>query len=34
MNCVRNDMKEKGVSDTMTSDKGEWKKKPCYANAK
>ena len=24
--CMRNDMKEKGVNDAVTSDRGEWKK--------
>jgi hypothetical protein len=29
MDCVKDDMKIKGVSMEMTSDTGEWKKKTC-----
>jgi hypothetical protein len=31
MDCVKNDMKIKGVSMEMTSDTKEWKKKICCA---
>ena len=34
MDCLRNDMKEKGGNDTVTSDRGEWKKKTCCADPK
>ena len=29
MDCVRDDMNEKGVNDSVTFDRGEWKKKTC-----
>ena len=29
MDCVKNDMKEKAVSDSMTVDRTAWKKKMC-----
>jgi hypothetical protein len=32
MDCVKNDMKIKGVSMEMTSDRREWKKKTCCAD--
>jgi hypothetical protein len=32
INCVKDDMKVKGVSMEMTSDRREWKKKTCCAN--
>ncbi|KAJ8709025.1 hypothetical protein PYW07_008851 [Mythimna separata] len=34
MDCVKTDMKEKGVSDVMTGDRTEWKKKTCCADPK
>ena len=34
MDCVKNDMKEKGVSDSMTDDRTAWKKKTCCADPK
>ena len=34
MDCVKNDMKEKGVSDSMTDDRTVWKKKTCCADPK
>ena len=34
MDCVRNDMKDKGVNDSVTVDRGEWKKKTCCADPK
>ena len=34
MYYVRNDMKEKGVSDSMTDDRTAWKKKTCCADPK
>ena len=34
MDCVRDDMNEKGVNDSVTSDRGEWKKKTCCADPK
>ena len=33
MDCVQNDMKEKGVSDNITDDRTAWKKKTCCADA-
>ena len=33
MDCVTNDMLEKGVDDVMTANRGEWKKM-CYADPK
>ena len=32
MDCVKNDMKEQGVSDSMTDDRTAWKKKTCCAD--
>jgi hypothetical protein len=32
MHCVKDDMKIKGVSKEMTSDRREWKKKICCAD--
>jgi hypothetical protein len=32
MDCVKDDMKIKGVSMGMTSDRREWKKKTCCAD--
>jgi hypothetical protein len=32
MDCVNDDMRRKGVSMEMTSDRREWKKKTCCAN--
>ncbi|KAJ8707262.1 hypothetical protein PYW08_011396 [Mythimna loreyi] len=34
MDCVRSDMKEKGVSDSLTGDRTGWKKKTCCADPK
>ena len=34
MDCVRDDMNEKGVNDSVTFDRGEWKKKTCCADPK
>ena len=32
MDCVTNDMLEKGVDDAMTANRGEWKKMICCAD--
>ena len=32
--CVTNDMLEKGVNDTMTVNRGEWKKMTCCTDPK
>jgi hypothetical protein len=32
MDCVKDNMRIKGVSMEMTSDRREWNKKPCCAN--
>jgi hypothetical protein len=32
MDCVKNDMKIKGVNMEMTSDRRKWKKNTCYAD--
>jgi hypothetical protein len=32
MDCVKNDLKIKGMSMEMTSDRREWKKKTCCAD--
>ncbi|KAJ8710705.1 hypothetical protein PYW08_009220 [Mythimna loreyi] len=34
MDCVKSDMKEKGVSDSVTDDRTEWKKKTCCIDPK
>ena len=34
MDCVTNDMLEKGVDDAMTANRGEWKKMTCCADPK
>ena len=32
--CVRDDMARKGLTDEMTSDRNEWRKKTCCADPK
>ena len=34
MDCAKNDMKEKGVNDSMTIDRMAWNKKTCSADPK
>jgi hypothetical protein len=32
IDCVRQDVREKAVSDEKTSDRGEWRERTCYAD--